>query len=121
MEEKQKKIRLGNIIYEKTPDFKSYYITGAIGGFRNPYDCRLAFYNADTTEFMIKTEPIKKDQSLPEEEKIKTMQETTMKNKVMCEIIMSARAAKELHDFLGKELEFLEKTMKKMDSSEFEE
>jgi len=98
--------------YEMDDSFRSYYITGAIGGFRNPYDFRLAFYNIDTTKFILDTQEFKEDENLTEEERFDKLKNTEMSHKILCEIIMSEQAVREIYTFLGKELEELEKLKK---------
>lgn len=98
--------------YKKSESFKTYYVTGALGGFRNPYDFRLAFYNVDTTKFLIDTQPIKQNKELTQEEKNDAVTNTTMEQKVLCEMIMSERAVIELHDFLGREIARIEEIRK---------
>ena len=41
--------------FEKDQDFKKYYVTGAIGGFKNKYDFRLSFYNMETNDLIMKS------------------------------------------------------------------
>lgn len=92
--------------YIKAPDFKMFYVTGAVGGFRNPYDCRLSFFNVDSNEFVIKTQNLK-DKKLSVEEISKKFSNVEMLHIILCELIMTEQTARELHDFLGKELKLL--------------
>jgi hypothetical protein len=48
-------------------------------------------------------------EELSEEEKVKKIQEKGMNHKVLCEIIMTEKVTREIYNFLGKELENLEK------------
>jgi len=109
MDEEKISFKIKKRKYEKDSSFKSYYVTGAIGGFRNPYDFRLAFYNVDTTEFNLDMQKLTQSKELSEEEKVKKIQEKGMNHKVLCEIIMTEEVTREIYNFLGKELENLEK------------
>lgn len=93
--------------YIKSEDFKKYYVTGAIGGFRNPYDFRLTFYNINSNDFLLQTQKLK-EQNLTEDEYIKIISEKEMPHEIQCELIMTEQAVKELHTFLGKELKIYE-------------
>ena len=97
--------------YVKLDDFKSYYVTGAVGGFRNPYDFRLTFFNVNSNDFLVKTQELK-GQHLTEDEYIKIVSEMEMPHEISCQLIMTEQAVKELHTFLGKELEINEKIRK---------
>lgn len=104
--------------YEKDSSFSSHYVTGALGGFRNPYDFRLAFYNIDTTNYILKTQKFKQNKSLTEEQLIEKFQETEMKHKILCEVIMTEKTAREIYKFLGKELKALEEMKKEGEMEE---
>ncbi len=93
--------------YVKSDDFKRYYVTGAVGGFRNPYDFRLTFYNVNSNDFVFQTLKLK-EQNLSEDEYKKIISEKEMPHEILCELIMTEQAVKELHNFLGKELKILE-------------
>ena len=98
--------------YEKAENFQRYYITGAIGGFKNPYDFRLTFYNVDSNDFTIKSEHLKNDKSLSREDLISKLEEIKMPHLLQCEIIMSKQAATEIYNFLKKELTRVEELEK---------
>jgi len=98
--------------YKKIPDFKSYYVTGAIGGFRNPYDFRLAFYQDDINDVIIKKNKILEEEYLTEEEITEKISKIDIPFILKCEIIMTELAAKELYNFLGKELQTFEQIKK---------
>ncbi len=89
--------------YVKSDNFKSYYVTGAVGGFRNLYDFRLTFYNVNSNDFVFQTIKLK-EQNLSEDEYLKILSEKEMPHEILCELIMTEQAVKELHKFLGKEL-----------------
>ncbi len=95
--------------YKKNQSFKKHYITGAIGGFRNPYDFRLAFYNVDSTDLIINMQErndLKNDDDNLNEKEFKSfIKEKKLTHEILCEIIMSKKAVKELYGFIGKELE----------------
>jgi len=99
--------------YIKAEGFKKYYITGAIGGFRNPYDFRLTFYNIDSNEFLIETQVIKGEKEIKENELLNKLSQKEMLFNLQCEVIMTERAARELCTFIGKELETIDKNKKK--------
>ncbi len=98
--------------YKKIPDFKSYYVTGAIGGFRNPYDFRLAFYQDDINDVIIKKNKMLEEENLTEEEITEKISKMDILFFLKCEIIMTELAAKELYNFLGKELQVREQIKK---------
>jgi hypothetical protein len=89
--------------FEKSNNFNRYYVTGAIGGFRNPYDFRLSFYNVNSNEFIIETQKLK-EQNLSREAVAKIMEEMAMPHEIQCELIMTEQTVKELYSYLGKEL-----------------
>jgi len=93
--------------HQKAPDFKSYYVTGAIGGFRNPYDFRLTFYQDDINTAVIKKNEILQNQDLNEKEIEEVISNIEIPFYLKCEVIMTELAARELYNFLGKELESL--------------
>ncbi|MFX1361362.1 MAG: hypothetical protein ACFFDL_15745 [Promethearchaeota archaeon] len=93
--------------YIKSPDFKNYYVTGAIGGFRNPYDFRLSFFNVDSNEFVMNTQNLK-DKKFSEKEFSEKLSNVEMNHTIVCELIMTEKTAREIYNFLGKELELLE-------------
>jgi len=99
--------------FRKAANFKSHYVTGAIGGFKNKYDFRLSFYNLDTNNFILRMQNIKGEKGPPDEEEIKKIEKIDMDHNVVCEVIMSETAAKELYNFIGKELEIRKKTKEK--------
>lgn len=94
-------------IYKKADDFKKYYVTGAIGGFRNPYDFRLTFYNIDSNEFVLRTQALKENKNIDDFELQNKLKEYEMPHILMCELIMTKQAVKELYNFLKKELKIL--------------
>ena len=94
--------------YEKSDEFKKYYVTGAIGGFRNPYDFRLTFFNVDSNEFILKTQDIKSLEELDENGIKQKLAQREMLHILQCELIMSERALIELYNFIGKELKILD-------------
>jgi len=95
--------------FEKDKDFRRYYVNGAMGGFKNKYDLRLSFYSTEINDLLINSNPIKFNPELSEEEKVAKINELALKNNILCEIIMSEQAAKELHTFLGKEIKNFER------------
>ena len=94
--------------YEKAEQFASYYVTGAIGGFNNKYDFRMGFYNIDTLDHTLQVQHLS-PQKLPPEEYIEKISKVKMPHKILCEVVMTEKAAKELHSFLGRQLSLLEK------------
>lgn len=88
----------------KSQDFKRYYVTGAIGGFRNPYDFRLSFYDVDTNEFVVKAENLKVEKGLTKLELKNHLDMMEMPHTLTCELIMSKKAILELFNFIRKEL-----------------
>ena len=98
--------------YEKANDFKRYYVTGAIGGFKNPYDFRLSFFNVDSNDFTLKTQNLKDKNELSDEDLSKKLSEIEMTHLIQCELIISEQAVREIYNFIGKELEALEKIKK---------
>ncbi len=95
-------------IYTKAEDYKRYYVTGAIGGFRNPYDFRLTFYNIDSNEFLLKTQNLKENKNIPDVEIQNKLKEVEMTHILQCELIMTEQAVKELYEFLKKEMKILD-------------
>lgn len=104
--------------FKKDKDFKKYYVTGAIGGFRNRYDFRLTFYDLGTNDLILQSDPIKFDRDLSEDEKLEKINQLKLKNTLLFEVIMTEEAVKELYAFLGKELKKLE-TMKEAGGVKF--
>ncbi|MBD3342557.1 MAG: hypothetical protein GF353_25885 [Candidatus Lokiarchaeota archaeon] len=96
--------------YLKIRDFKQYYVTGAIGGFRNPYDFRLTFYNVDTNDLLIKTQNMKNKSETDEENLEKEISNIRIPHLLQCELIMTERTVREIYKFLGRELKMLEKS-----------
>lgn len=84
------------VIYKKSPDFKSYYVNGARGGFLGNYDLKLEFYSdrfvRPDIEYLPKKETSSKD-------------ELVLDRKVELELILSPVAAVELRRFLDKMLD----------------
>ncbi len=102
--------------YIKSEEFKKYYVTGAIGGFRNPYDFRLTFFNVDSNEFLIKAQDIKSETKLDKNDLMKKLSQREMPNIQQCELIMSERTVRELYNFIGKELEIFDEMKEKPNS-----
>jgi len=98
--------------YKKSEGFKQYYVTGAVGGFRNPYDFRLSMYNIESNDFLVETLDIKDNKSKSEEDLSKKLAKIDFIHTLVCELIMTEQAARELHAFLGKELNQVEKSKK---------
>ncbi|MHA1757014.1 MAG: hypothetical protein ACTSVV_09605 [Promethearchaeota archaeon] len=94
--------------FEISPDFKRYYVTGALGGFRNPYDFRLSFFNIKSNDFLLILEKFK-EKGLSEDEFKKEISNLKMPHEIVCELIMSKQAVQELYEFIGKELAAQEK------------
>ena len=92
--------------YEKSESFQSYYVNGALGGFNNKYDMRLAFYKINTLEHLLST---RDNEAHSKEEAIQNLIKNPMPHDILCEIIMSKEAAKELFQFPKRQLEQLEK------------
>lgn len=90
--------------YIKSQDFKKYYVTGAIGGFRNPYDFRLSFYDVDTNELVAKAENLKSEKEITKLELKNYLDKMEMPLTLTCELIMSKKAVIELFNFIRKEL-----------------
>ena len=90
--------------YIKSQDFKRFYVTGAIGGFRNPYDFRLSFYDVDTNEFVVKAENLKIEKGITKLELKNYLDEMEMSLTLKCELVMSKKAVIELYNFIQKEL-----------------
>ncbi|MBD3212947.1 MAG: hypothetical protein GF311_10095 [Candidatus Lokiarchaeota archaeon] len=113
--EKGRSLRIGVPVirkYEKIDDFRSYYVTGAIGGFKTKYDFRLSFYNIDTNDFIMKAEEKKSRKNVRDEELEELVTDLELKHDVMCEVIMSETAARELHQFIGRQLKAREEAIK---------
>ncbi len=106
-----------NRIFKKIPDFKTFYVTGAIGGFRNPYDFRLTFYNEDTNSVILERQKISQNENLEQDEIDKNLLELEIPTICQCELVMTELAAKELHNFLGKELKALVQIRKEVEKS----
>ncbi|MGV9206193.1 MAG: hypothetical protein ACOC44_19485 [Promethearchaeia archaeon] len=81
----------------------SYYVTGAIGGFKNKYDFRLSFYNTDTNGLIEKLQNMQSDKEIGNEELIEETQNLELKNNILCEVIMSELAIRELYQFIGRQ------------------
>ena len=90
--------------YIKSQDFKRYYVTGAIGGFRNAYDFRMSFYDVDTNEFVAKTENLKVEKGFTKLELKNYLDKMEMPHMLTCELVMSKKAVIELFNFMRKEL-----------------
>jgi len=90
--------------YIKSQDFKKYYVTGAIGGFRNPYDFRLSFYDVDTNEFVVKAENLKVEKGFSKLEMKNYLDKMEMPHMLTCELVMSKKTVIELFNFIRKEL-----------------
>ena len=90
--------------YIKSLDFKRYYVTGAIGGFRNPYDFRLSFYDVDTNELVVKAENLKIEKGLTKLDMKNHLSELEMSLTLTCELVMTKKAVVELYNFIRKEL-----------------
>lgn len=104
-EPKQKGFRLRRD-YKKSENFKSYYVTGAAGGFKNPYDFRLTFFRDDINDLIrIRNQYI--NENLSDEEIKKRLSETKVPFILQCELIMTEKSALELYNFLGNELKKL--------------
>ena len=95
-------------VFKKDKDFKKYYVNGAIGGFRNKYDFRLTFFDLETNDLVIKSDPIKFDKNLTQEEKFERLRKLEFQNTLVCELIITEEAVRELYAFLGKELKKFE-------------
>ncbi|GAH88318.1 unnamed protein product [marine sediment metagenome] len=93
--------------YKKSEDFKSYYVTAALGGFKNPYDFRLAFYKDEINDVIIKREEINNNENLNENQKEEMIIKIKVPCTLECEIIMPERAVIELYKFIKKELKAL--------------
>jgi hypothetical protein len=116
MKEKIKNEELKKIenLFQKTEDFKTHYVTGAIGGFKNKYDFRLSFYNIDSNGFILKMKNISEKTDI--ENALEDDKDLRMKHNVVCEVIMSEPAVRELYDFIGRQLEAMEKAKKSIHS-----
>ncbi len=99
-------------VYKKSEDFKRYYVTGAVGGFRNPYDFRLSMYNVESNDFLIESLDVKDKIPKSKEEMAKKLSKIDFVHTVVCELTMTEQAARELYAFLGKEVEQAEKSKK---------
>ena len=104
MEKKEKKSYKLKKEYKKSEDFKSYYVTAALGGFQNQYDFRLAFYKDDVTDVLLKREKIITNDDLNENEKEKIISKMKVPCTLECEIVMPERSVFELYNFIQKEL-----------------
>ena len=98
--------------YEKAEQFQSYYVNGALGGFTNKYDMRLAFYQVNTLDHMINSKKSESKLPLNEEEAIENLRKHPMPHDILCEVIMSKESAKELYFFLKKQFQQLEEIEK---------
>ncbi len=99
--------------YKKSEDFKSYYVTAALGGFKNQYDFRLAFYKDDINEVVIEREKILGDENLNESEKFEKISKLKVPCTIDCELIMPRRTVIELFNFIKRELELQKERRKK--------
>lgn len=90
--------------YKKSEVFKSYYVTGALGGFQNQYDFRLAFYKDEVTDVLFKREDIINNEDLNENEKNIIISKMRVPCTLECEIVMPERSVVELYNFIQKEL-----------------
>ena len=107
MEEEAKKSYKLKKEYIKSEDYKSYYVTGAMGGFKNNYDFRLMFFKDDINEVVLKREEIRENEELNQNEKEDIFSKVKVPCKLECEVIMTERALIELYNFIQKELNFL--------------
>ncbi|MFO8020802.1 MAG: hypothetical protein R6U96_19420 [Promethearchaeia archaeon] len=116
--EKEEKIKKADIKvrkkFEKVEEFKSHYVTGAIGGFKNKYDFRLSFYNTDTNSLIEKLQNMQSDKEIGKEELIEETQDLELRNNIVCEVIMSEPAIRELYQFIGRQLKEKEKIEEKI-------
>lgn len=105
MEKNKKKSYTLKKDYKKSEEFKSYYVTGAIGGFKNQYDFRLAFYKDEVNDVILKREEIRENENLNEEEKDEMVSKMRVPCTLECEIIMPELSVIQLYNFIRKELE----------------
>jgi hypothetical protein len=91
-EDDEKEYLISKIETENSPDFKEFYVTETFGGGFGPYDMRLSFYDSR----------IEKKQ---DHKKVEFIEKRIVKDMV----IMSFASAKQLHTWLGKQLELYEK------------
>ncbi len=108
MEEEEKKSYKLKKKYIKSDNFKSYYITGAIGGFKNNYDFRLTFFKDDINEVILKRDEIIENEAINKNEKEEIFSKVRVPCTLECEVIMTERALIELYNFIKKELNFKE-------------
>ena len=99
--------------YKKSENFKSYYITGAVGGFKNNYDFRLTFFKDNINEVVLKREEIRENETINQIEKEEIFSNVRVPCTLECEVIMTERALIELYNFIRKELNFLKETPKR--------
>ena len=104
MEEEEKKSFKLKKEYQKSESFKSYYVTGALGGFQNQYDFRLAFYKDEVTDVLLEREKIITNDDLNKNEKEKIISKMKVPCTLECEIVMPERSVIELYKFIQKEL-----------------
>ncbi len=114
-EEKSKSYKLKKE-YKKSENFKSYYITGAVGGFKNNYDFRLTFFRDDINGVVLKREEIRDNETLNQNEKEEIFSKVRVPCTLECEVIMTERALIELYNFIKKELNFLKETHQRIDN-----
>ena len=82
--------------YQKSPDYKQFYVTGARGGSR-PYDFRLDFYDE---------EPKRPESEIIDEKERKTISdEVSVKREYKVGLTFSYRTLLELTRFLNREVE----------------
>lgn len=91
-EETGKEYPITQVETAKSPDFKEIYTTGTSGGGFGPYDLRLNFYDTEI------------------DKKTKNSKEYYIEKRIVKgTVIMSFASAKQLHKWLGKQLERYEK------------
>lgn len=96
--------------FKKADNFQKFYVTGAIGGFKNAYDFRLTFYNIDSNEFILKSQSLKDNKNMTNSDFKDKLSEIEVPHILKCELIMTEKAVKELYNFLKIELESLRKS-----------
>ncbi len=91
-------------IFKKKADFKSHYVTGAIGGFKTQYDFRLSFYNIGINDFIMNLENAHLTEEFQKKDLEQNLKKFKMEHNLVCEVIMSEPAIRELYEFIGRQL-----------------
>lgn len=111
MSKKGKKKKLVKFEYDRSPDYREHYVTGARGGIQNGYHVHLEFYREKRK--LSAVQHLVSDEAETERriEDVKTLGTPVVLREFVVGIDLSFHAARELTDFLvrrTKELEGIE-------------